>query len=143
MRTQIVPLLKTFNPKVEEAIGRAAEILREDNSALEAAAGRLIEYSGVTSSSSNQNQATIRTDLLRIAQPALRRRALRRWLSINRGDLRRLERAHIAAIENLLFSQKSGRLVELPGGGAVTRKAGCLHYEDQKRERRTNQRTDT
>jgi tRNA(Ile)-lysidine synthase len=143
MRTQIVPLLKTFNPKVEEAIGRAAEILREDNSALEAAAERLIEYSGLTSSSSNQKQGTIRTDLLRIAQPALRRRALRRWLSINRGDLRRLERAHIAAIENLLFSPKSGRLVELPGGGAVTRKAGCLHYEDRKRERRTNQRTDT
>ena len=143
VRTQIVPLLKTFNPKAEEAIGRAAEILREDNSALDAAVGRLLEYSGVTPSSSNQKQATIRADLLRIAQPALRRRALRRWLSINRGDLRRLERAHIAAIENLLFSPKSGRLVELPGGGVVTRQAGCLHFEGKKRERRTNQRTHT
>ena len=143
VRTQIIPLLKTFNPKAEEAIGRAAEILREDNSALDAAVGRLLEYSGVTASSSNQKQATIRADLLRIAQPALRRRALRQWLSINRGDLRRLERAHIAAIENLLFSPKSGRLVELPGGGVVTRRAGCLHFEGKKRERRTNQPTHT
>ena len=143
VRAQLLPLLKTFNPKAEEAISRAAEILREDNSALEAAAGRLIEYSGGTPSTSNQKQATIRADLLRIAQPALRRRALRQWLSLNRGDLRRLERAHISAIEKLLFSPKSGRLIELPGGGVVTRKAGCLHYDGEKRERRTNKRTRT
>jgi tRNA(Ile)-lysidine synthase len=143
VRTQLLPLLRTFNPKAEEAISRAAEILREDNSALEAAAGRLIEYSGAPPSSSNQKQATIRADLLRIAQPALRRRALRQWLSANRGDLRRLERAHISAIENLLFSPKSGRLVELPGGGIVTRKAGCLLYGDKKRETRTNTRSAT
>ena len=143
VRTQLLPLLKRFNPKAEEAISRAAEILREDNSALDAAAGRLLEYSAATPSSSNQKQAAIRADLLRIAKPALRRRALRQWLSLNRGDLRRLERAHIAAIENLLFSPKSGRLVELPGGGVVTRKAGCLHYVGQKRERRTNKRTRT
>src|ERR1043165_2171874 len=42
MRTQILPLLKTFNPKAAEAISRTAEILRQDNSALEAAAARLI-----------------------------------------------------------------------------------------------------
>jgi len=143
VRTQILPLLRTFNPKAEEAISRAAEILREDNSALEAAAGRLIEYSAAAPSSPNQHQTTIRTDLLRIAQPALRRRALRQWLSGNRGDLRRLERTHISAIENLLFSPKSGRLVELPGGGVVTRKAGCLHYYGQKRETRTNKRAAT
>ncbi|HXI22702.1 MAG TPA: tRNA lysidine(34) synthetase TilS [Pyrinomonadaceae bacterium] len=143
VRAQLLPLLKTFNPKAEEAISRAAEILREDNLALEAAAGRLIEYSGAAPSSSNQKQAAIRADLLRIAQPALRRRALRQWLSVNRGDLRRLERAHISAIENLLFSPKSGRLVELPGGGVVTRKAGCLHYDGKKRERRTKKRTHT
>jgi tRNA(Ile)-lysidine synthase len=148
VRTQVIPLLKSFNPKAEEAISRAAEILREDNSALEAAAARLIEYSvieysGAKPSGSNQKQAAIRADLLRIAQPALRRRALRQWLSVNRGDLRRLERAHISAIENLLFSPKSGRLVELPGGGVVTRKAGCLHYNGKKRERRTIQRTRT
>ena len=143
VRTQMLPLLKTFNPKAAEAISRAAEILREDNSALEAAAGRLLEYSGATPSSPGQKQAAIRADLLRIAQPALRRRALRQWLSVNRGDLRRLERAHISAIENLLFSPKSGRLVELPGGGVVTRKAGCLHYNGKKRERRTNKRTHT
>jgi tRNA(Ile)-lysidine synthase len=143
VRTQLLPLLKTFNPKAEEAISRAADILREDNSALEAAAGRLIEYSAAAPSSSNQKQTAIRADLLRIAQPALRRRALRQWLSVNRGDLRRLERAHISAIENLLFSPKSGRLVELPGGGVVTRKAGCLHYDGKKRESRTNKRTHT
>jgi tRNA(Ile)-lysidine synthase len=137
VRTQLLPLMKTFNPKAAEAISRTAEILRQDNSALEAAAARLIEYSDATPSSPNQKK-TIRADLLRIAQPALRRRALRQWLLANRGDLRRLARAHVSAIENLLFSPKSGRIVELPGGATVTRKAGCLHYAGRKREKRTN-----
>jgi tRNA(Ile)-lysidine synthase len=142
VRTQLLPLMKTFNPKAAEAISRTAEILREDNSALEAAAARLIEYSEATRSSPNQKQA-IRADLLRIAQPALRRRALRQWLLANRGDLRRLARTHISAIENLLFSPKSGRVVELPGSATVTRKAGSLHYAGRKREKRTNKRTQT
>jgi tRNA(Ile)-lysidine synthase len=137
VRTQLLPLLKTFNPKAEEAIARTAEILRADASALEAAAARLVEYSDAPRSNPNQKQTTIRTDLLRIAQPALRRRALRQWLAINRGDLRRLERAHISAIENLLFSPKSGRVVELPGGSTVTRRAGRLHYAGLRREKRT------
>ena len=143
VRRQLLPLMKTFNPKAEEAISRTAEILREDNSALEAAAGRLIESSGDHHSDANQRQATIRADLLRIAQPALRKRALRQWLAGNRGDLRRLEHAHIAAIENLLFSPKSGRVVELPGGAVVTRTAGYLHYDGMKRESRTNTRSQT
>ncbi len=137
VRARLIPLIKTFNPKAVEAITRTAEILRDDNSALEAAAGRLIESLGAKLSKSHQKPESIRADLLRIAPPALRRRALRQWLLANRGDLRRLERAHILAIENLLLSPKSGRLVELPGGGIVTRKAGRLCYAGGKREKRT------
>ncbi len=143
VRTQLLPLMKTFNPKVEEAISRTAEILRDDNAALERAAARLIEYSDATGSNSNQKQTAIRADLLRIARPAVRKRALRQWLAANRGDLRRLERVHISAIENLLFSPKSGRVVEIPGGATVTRKAGCLHYAGMKRAKRTNKRSRT
>lgn len=142
VRKHLLPLMRTFNPRVSEAISRTAEILREDSSALEAAASRLIDYS--TDPRAAKKLGPLQADLLQIAQPALRRRALRLWLTANRGDLRRLEKTHIDAIENLLFSTKSGRLIELPGGGEVTRRNGCLHYAGNKsRSKRTRGREAT
>jgi hypothetical protein len=35
---------------------------------------------------------------------------------------------HIAALENLMGSTKSGRAIELPGGATAYRKGGLLHY---------------
>jgi hypothetical protein len=58
----------------------------------------------------------------------LRRRALRLWLAQMRGDLRRIEHAHIVAIERLLASTGSGRVIELPGGATAFRKNGMLRY---------------
>jgi len=70
----------------------------------------------------------LRTDVLRLAPTALRRRALRLWLEQHRGDLRRIEHAHLLGVEKLLLSTKSGRVAELPGGATVLRQNGLLHY---------------
>src|SRR5207247_2075194 len=45
VRTQLPPLMQSSNPKLVEALARTAEVLREDNSALDLAAGRLLELS--------------------------------------------------------------------------------------------------
>jgi tRNA(Ile)-lysidine synthase len=132
VRQQLLPLMLTFNPRFVETLNRTAEILREDNLALNYAAELLLSSSrpehrrGTPASS-------LRTDLLRVASSALRRRALRLWIADLRGDLRRLERAHVLAIEKLLTSPKSGREVELPGGAKIFRKEGLLHYRDGSR----------
>jgi tRNA(Ile)-lysidine synthase len=122
VRRQLVPLLEQFNPRFIQGVTRSAEILRDDNIALDRAAGRLLELSREGESWS------LRGDLLRGAPAALRRRALRLWLGQQRGDLRRIEHAHVTAIENLLLSRKSGRVVELPGGAEALRQDGMLHY---------------
>lgn len=124
IRKQLLPLLQTFNPRVTEAIFRAGELLRDDNEALNRAAGRLLELS--VDESTNRNQ--VRTDLLADAPPALRRRALRLWLEKCRGHLRRLEFAHIAAVENLVIENRGARTIELPGGARVSRKLGLLTF---------------
>jgi len=126
VRKQLLPLMESFNPKFIQGVARSAEILREDNAALEAAATRLLELS--RHSGERQPGNSLRTDLLRVAPVALRRRALRLWLAQHRGDLIRIEHAHIAALENLLGSTKSGRAIELPGGATAYRKGGRLHY---------------
>ncbi len=129
VRRQLVPLLKSFNPKFVERLARTMEILREDSLALDTAATRLLDLSLDT-----QQAQSLQADLLRLAPTALRRRALRLWLEQCRGDLRRIESAHIIAIENLLASPKSGRLVELPGGATISRGKGRLAFHKAKQK---------
>jgi tRNA(Ile)-lysidine synthase len=125
VRRQMLPLMESFNPRVVEALGRTAELLRDDSDALESAAKRLLELSTADGVSEG---AELRTDLLASARPALRRRTLRLWLGEQRGDLRRLELVHIRAVENLLVGNRGGRTVELPGGSKVSRTRGLLVF---------------
>jgi len=74
----------------------------------------------------------LRFDLLALVHPALRRRALRKWLERCRGDLKRLERVHIVAVEKLVFGNRGARVIELPGGSRVSRKRGFLRFEASK-----------
>lgn len=124
IRRQLLPLMETFNPRFTEAIARTGELLKDDNEALKRAAGRLLELSIHDST----KQYRVRTDLLAVAPPALRRRALRLWLEGCRGHLRRLEFAHIAAVESLVLEDRGARTIELPGGASVSRKRGLLTF---------------
>ena len=131
VRRQLLPLMQGFNPKVVQGLTRTAELLREDSLALDAAAARLLELASEslrTPRNGKGSQSTLRMDLLLMAEPALRRRALRQWLGRCRGDLRRLERVHILAVENLLLGEQGGRAIELPGGSKVSRKSGLIRY---------------
>ena len=127
VRRQLLPLLEQFNPRFIQSVTRSAEILREDNIALDAAASRLLELSRNPAGQAGGLKA-LRGHRLRLAPTALRRRALRLWLGEQRGDLRQIEHAHIVAIERLLLSSKSGRVIELPGGATAFRQHGMLHY---------------
>jgi len=128
VRKQLLPLIQTFNPRFVEGLMRTTEILREDSAALENAAARLLELS-LGAESLRKNGRPLRADLLRLAQPAVRRRALRQWISSCRGDLRRIEHVHILAVENFLFNTRSARMIELPGGGRILRTRGLFFCE--------------
>ena len=127
VRNELVPLMKSFNPRFVEGLARTADILREDDSALEGAAARLFELS-LNGQIQGRKEPALRADLLRASPPALRRRALRQWLASCRGDLRRLEHTHIVALDRFLFSTRSGRVIELPGGARIVRSDGLFHY---------------
>ena len=131
VRRQLLPMMETFNPKLVEGLGRTAELLREDSSALDRAAARLVELAAEDHTKTRVGERTygsLRSDLLVSAHPALRRRALRQWIGRCRGDLKRLERVHIIAVEKLMVSNRGGRLVELPGGSTVSHQRGLLRY---------------
>lgn len=123
VRRQLLPLMKTFNPRVVAGLSRTAELLREDTRALNRGAARLLELS-----LEDETGTHLRFDLLALAPPALRRRALRLWIEGCRGDLKRLERAHVVAVERLVLGERGGRVIELPGGAKVLRTRGLLKY---------------
>jgi hypothetical protein len=54
---------------------------------------------------------------------------LSEWLKSQRGSLRQLTTKHIEAIERLISSRKSGRLVELPGDEFVIKEKGKLMFQ--------------
>ena len=131
VRRQLLPLMQTFNPKLVAGLTRTAELLREDSSALDRGAARLLELSlepDLAAAGGVATQTLLRFDLLAASPTALRRRALRLWLEQCRGDLKRLERVHIAALERLVQGSHGGRVIELPGGARVSRKRGLLQF---------------
>lgn len=136
VRLSLLPLLETFNPRAAETIARAAGLMREESSALEGFAARLLEDARAQGvGQSNPNAASpaaeawpLRVEVLNGAPAALRRRALRLWVSRGRGGLRRISLANVSAVERLLKGERGGRVAELPGGARVERRKGLLTF---------------
>jgi tRNA(Ile)-lysidine synthase len=132
VRKQLVPLMKTFNNKVVEALSRTASLLREDDELLLESADQLLEKATENSPNRTKTDApSLNVQVLANAPSALRRRALRKWISNGRGSARRLEMVHLLAVEKLLEGEKGGRVVELPTGYTVTRRHGWLEFQSK------------
>src|SRR5499433_1143736 len=102
IRLELLPMLKTFNPRVKQSLARASESLTRDEDYLRAAAVELLAKS--------REGSRLKAKVLQEASAAVGRRALRLWLRDERGDLRRIDASHIAAIESLIGGS-SGRRV--------------------------------
>ena len=167
VRKQLLPLMKSFNNRVVEALSRTATLLNEDAVALSDEARRVLELAsnipkqpsrtptvmeGIVrqkraladargsawrgSASIVRNSETkspsLSVSVLLQSPAAVRRRALREWILRSRGDLKRLERVHLVAVERLLEGDRGGRVAELPAGMIVTRKRGMLELSRKK-----------
>jgi tRNA(Ile)-lysidine synthase len=131
VRKLLLPLMQSFNNRIVEAISRTATQLREDGVVLADDSGALLRQAAVSNQSETKTPA-LDVKVLANAPPALRRRALRQWLSDARGSTRRLEMVHLVAVEKLLEGNTGGRVVELPSGGRVRRKRNRLEFESEK-----------
>lgn len=137
VRKHLLPLMRSFNNRIVEALGRTAALLNEDAIALSDEAKRLLERASQNSKkTSGKNHETrspsLSVDILLQAPAAVRRRALREWILQARGDLRRVEMVHLLAIDALMKEGRGGRVAELPEGMKVTRKRGMLELSAKK-----------
>jgi tRNA(Ile)-lysidine synthase len=115
IRKQLIPFLQTFNPKIVETLAQTSNILSKDAEVLAIQNDEIVEILSIKR--------------LREMPNVVRLNYLRNWLEMRRGNLRRIEFNHLEAIEKLILSEKSGRIVELPEGGKVTKSCGKLSFE--------------
>ena len=133
VRQQLLPLMQSFNNRIVEAISRTAAQLREDRAVLATDSRSLMGRASISRSGDEGETKTPALDVKVLAAepPALRRRALRQWISQARGSARRLEMVHLLAVEKLLEGTAGRRTVELPGGGRVRRSKNRLEFESE------------
>ncbi len=134
VRKQLLPLMQSFNNRIVEAISRTASQLREDGTVLFNDSDALLRQAAVSSEESDGDTGETKPPVLDVkvlanAPPALRRRALRQWLSEARGNTRRLEMVHLLAVERLLEGNAGGKIAELPNGGRVRRRRNRLEFD--------------
>jgi len=130
IRKQLLPLMESFNSRIVEALGRTANLLSEDATVLSDQAAELLKLAGGSLTSGLPGNVETKLPPLSVkvllqAPAAVRRRALRRWLSEARGNLQRLEMNHLLAVEKLLTG-RGGSIIELPGSFRVTRNGQFL-----------------
>jgi tRNA(Ile)-lysidine synthase len=131
VRKHLLPLMQSFNNRIVEALSRTAAQLREDGAVLFNDSGALLERASVSNPQDENKTPALDVKVLASAPPALRRRALRQWLSEARGNTRRLEMVHLSSVEKLLEGNAGGRVVELPAGGRVRRRRNRLEFESE------------
>ena len=133
VRKQLLPMMQSFNTRIVEAISRTAAQLREDGAVLFNDSDALLRRAAVSKEESDETKpAMLDVKVLSHAPPALRRRALRQWISEARGSSRRLEMVHLLAVERLLEGNSGGKVAELPNGGRVRRRQDHLEFESER-----------
>lgn len=114
IRRILLPLLEDFNPKIIETLANTASLMQQ-----------LPETKTTVEPRTELNVREIQN----LTQPELYEQ-IRCWLSFHRGSTRRLALKHTQAIERLILSTKSGRMVEIPGG-RVVKSGGRIVYEEK------------
>ena len=111
LRLQLLPLLRQYNPSVDQALLRLADIAKEDSALIEQQA------SGLWDEVARQENNTIYLDKKQIASLpiALQRHLLRAAVTRLVGDTRDIEASHIEAARSLLNKPASKR-ISLPHG---------------------------
>jgi tRNA(Ile)-lysidine synthase len=111
LRLQLLPLLRQYNPSVDQALLRLADIAKEDNAFIEQQA------SGLWDEVARQENNAIYLDRKQIASLpiALQRQLLRAAVTKLAGDTRDIEASHIEAARSLLNKPASKR-ISLPHG---------------------------
>lgn len=116
LRHEVIPVMEALFENPQERVTEACERLREDDALLSAMAEELLQR--------EKRDGSLSVSALRLAHPAIRRRALAIYLStaVSQG----VEQHHLNAVLELMEQNRNGGMVILPGELVATVEAGSL-----------------
>lgn len=116
IRHEVMPLLRSFNPRIVQGLAREAEILAADGAVmeeLEEDRWREVMEEAVS------GRVVLNRERLAEQPLGLRRRLVRRALAFVRGNARGLTFRHVDDILDALLEGREGAGLDLPGGVRV------------------------
>jgi len=111
IRHRLLPLLRSYNPRIAEALLRTARIAEDDLAFLDREVSRI--WSEVAQS--QENVITLDKERFLGLSPALQRHLLRSSIEKLLGNLKDIEARHIEEIMDAL-TKPAGKRLNLPGG---------------------------
>jgi tRNA(Ile)-lysidine synthase len=115
IRLELIPLLRQYNPEIDDALVRLAGLAGEDADFIDEQAATACG----TVATREGSLTCLDSGKLRGLPLALQRRVFRIVLEQSYGSLRDIEASHVEALVSLLFSN-TGKCVHLPGGIMAT-----------------------
>jgi tRNA(Ile)-lysidine synthetase-like protein len=143
LRNAIFPALKAINPRVVEAISRAADNLASDEDALQELTSSRLENArletGLEHRGASARPATYSIASLMEQPEGMRRRMIIEAIRLLRDSAivepenppGEVTSTHVASIESLLKPDASGKYVNLPGGFEVWREFDALVFRSR------------
>lgn len=117
IRHRLLPLLRQFNPRIEEHLSRFSHRLALEEDYWETEERRLLAELGRF----GEAEVSFERGALLALHPAVRLRLLRRALLSVRGDLLGVAACHLEGIEKLLLAERPQSELHLPRGWAGRR----------------------
>lgn len=112
VRSEIIPFLEKYNPRVKRVLSNLAEHLREDLEFIRDAKAEVSKRA----LRSGRGHAEIPLKDIAVQPRALQKEILRDMLEAAGGDVKKLAFRHWKELANLLRAQRTGNAVDLPGG---------------------------
>ncbi len=129
IRKELIPELKKYNPNIISTLANSAKLITLEAELLDALTSEKIDKTDIFKNS------FLEIKNLKRYSKAMLYRVLRAWLKENRSDLKKIDLKNIEAIERLINSRKSGKIVELPDFGRVVKENGRLVFVEVKVEK--------
>jgi len=130
IRHDLIPLLKTsYNPKISQSLNRLASITRSEEEWIKDVIHPLFEKAVV---SIQNGQIALSVSILNGIHVAAQRRIIRKAIASTKGDLRRINFAHIDSVTNLLDRVPEYGALDLPDRIRIHRKGDVLLFSREK-----------
>lgn len=124
VRSEILPFLERYNPRIKRSLFSMAEHLREDFEFIEAS------RSGASGMISDNIEGIVKLRLkdLVVQARAIQKEILRDCLERAGGEVKKLSFRHWKELEGLVNRKTKGSAVHLPGGISVLRGESALEF---------------